>query len=591
MKFRPLGYRSPVCPRNLRTGRMPVLLMLSTLGFGCSGTIEGDFAADGTPIRPASPGTAGSTGSGGVGNPAGGGTGGGALPVAGALPTAAMAPISGLRRLSVTEYDNTLRELLGDNTRPARLLLPADPRVPFDNDYAGQTASKALVEGLDLVTREAVARLLADTNRRDAVIGCKPTSATAADATCFRKFLSGFGRRALRRPLTAEEMTRYETALLPLAQDSGNFYAAVETGILTFLQHFELLYRVEIGTPVASDPGLSKLGSYEVATRLSYLLWASPPDVALLDAAQQGMLQTAAQIKTAGERLLKDPRAVDVVARFHSLWLNYESLLAETPDIAQAMHQESDALVARVVFEQGRPWQDLFRSTETYIPDALAKNYGLPMPGSTTPKWVKYGASGRQGLLSQGAFLSNGLNGSDTSPTRRGKAIRELLLCETIPPPPPGVNADDPPPTVAGSNCKEDRYAEHRKGGCAGCHALMDPVGFGLEQYDGQGRFRTVEAKDPNCTIRGAGELVGVGTFKGPAELSTLLLQTGGLNSCLVKQLYRFATGRSDLGDGDKKMVAQLSGRLGAANADFKLDQIILDFVSADSFRHNRAEN
>jgi hypothetical protein len=512
-----------------------------------------------------------------------------AMPVGAAgLPSALLAPVSGMRRLTSNEYDNTLRDLLGDSSRPSRTVLPTDVRTPFDNDWTAQAPSRSLVDGLDLLAGDAVQRLLADKPRRDALVGCTPTG--PGDAACFRGFVARFGRRALRRPVATDEVARYEAAFVPLAVESGDFYVAVQSALEAFLQHLEVIYRVERGTPVAGQPGIFRLSDWELGTRLAFFLWGAPPDETLLDAAQTGALGTTAGVRTTAARMLKDARAKDLVTRFHALWLRYEGMQPASADLGQAMRNESAALIKRVVFDEQRPWQDIFRLTETFANDLLAKNYGLPAPGSTTGKWMSYGTSGRQGILSHGAFLSNGTKAGDTSPTMRGIAVSELLMCQPIKPPPPGVNADTPPQTGA-TKCKEDRYVAHRAAECAVCHSIIDPIGFGLENYDQLGRYRTKEVADPTCVIRGEGELKDVGTFKGPGELENLLLRTGKVNGCAMTQLYRYAIGRPVLDDVDLQLVALMSAKVGAAGGDFRLDDVMLELVSADSFRHRREEN
>jgi Protein of unknown function (DUF1592)/Protein of unknown function (DUF1588)/Protein of unknown function (DUF1587)/Protein of unknown function (DUF1595)/Protein of unknown function (DUF1585) len=544
----------------------------------CSGRIGDE--GNGTPGDPSDPSKPG-------GQP-------GTVPGPSGLPGASLAAVSGLRRLTATEYDNTLRDLLGDSTRPSGRLLPADARIPFDNDYTVQVPSRALVDGLELLARESVDRVMADPARLTALLGCKPTG--PGDAKCFRTFITTFGRRALRRSLASAEVTRWQTTFLPFATDAMDFNAAVATALQAFLQHAELVYRVEVGTPLPSLPGVYQLNSFEMGTRLSYLLWGGPPDDSLLDDAEANRLGTAAGLRTAATRMLKDPRAQELVSRFHALWLKYEGLATGSAALDQAMQEETRALLTRVIFEERRPWQDLFRLGETFASDALRAHYGLPASGSGSgsglPGWVGYGATGRQGLLSHGTFLSNGTKGGDTSPTMRGLTVRELLMCDEIPPPPPGVDSDTPPPGGSVTPCKEDRYTVHRQGGCASCHALMDPIGFGLENFDQQGRYRTTEPGRPACAIRGQGDLSPLGAFRGPAELSNLLLQSGKLNACVVKQLYRFTMGRQVLDDSDGRFVALLSETIGggASTADFKFDDLILDFVSSEAFRHRREE-
>lgn len=492
--------------------------------------------------------------------------------------------VSGMRRLTAAEYDATLFDLLGDDQVGSALLLPEDVRTPFDNDYTHQVASKALIEGAELLANEAAARLVADSARREAVAGCTPSGAN--DTACFRSFLETFGRRALRRTLTADEVTAY-AALQKFAVDKNDFWVGVETAVRAFLQDPEFLYRVEIGTPVSGKPGMYRLSDFEIASRLSYFVWGSAPNDALLDLAEAGELASSSQIRSATATLLADARARKRIARFHAMWLGYESLpLAGA--LAPAMRLESDKLVERVIFDDQSAWQDLLRSDQTYVNDELATHYGLTPPGSTSAKWVSYADSGRQGLLSHGSFLSNGAKFNDTSPTLRGLAIRTRLFCQTIPDPPPNVPTDDPIPKTADAVCKEDRYAIHSQGGCAECHSQMDPVGFGLENYDQVGRYRTVEPDEPGCVIEGVGELVGIGTFKGPAELSDLMIGSGELNQCVVTQLYRFAAGRFQLDATDVAFVEALTKKIG--DADFAFDQLVLEFVGSEAFAYRRDE-
>jgi hypothetical protein len=283
-------------------------------------------------------------------------------------------------------------------------------------------------------------------------------------------------------------------------------------------------------------------------------------------------------------------RARDRLNRFHALWLGYEQR-ALPATLADRMEAESNALVERVVFDDKAAWLDVFRRKETFVDDTLARHYAItPLPGSTTPKWVPYGSTGRQGLLSHGTFLSVAGKFNDTSPTQRGILIRERLLCQHIPPPDPSVmvNVDEPPKGDA--VCKYDRYAMHRVGGCAACHSLMDPVGFGLENYDTTGKFRATEPNLPQCRIAGQGELVGVGAFKGPAELANLLLQTGEIDRCAVMQLYQFASGRKDKDnkEDDKAFIELLTRRF--REKGHRMDELLLEYVAQPAFGYRIVE-
>lgn len=487
---------------------------------------------------------------------------------------------AGMRRLTAVEYSAVVRDILGVDV-DAALLLPEDWRQPFDNDYTTQNASQALIDGAELLAAD-IAGLALEPARRDATVGCTPTGPT--DAACFQDFLARFGRLALRRPLTDDELARYG-GLIAESEGTGDFYDAVDVALRAFLQHPEFLYRVEIGAPIDGVPDVFALDDYEVATRLSFLLWGSTPDDALLDRAAAGALSAPQGVRVAAEDMLLDPRAKERVGRFHALWLGYESL-PHGAALSDAMHAETQALIDRVIFEDSMPWQDLLRSPETFVDATLAEHYGLPTPAGGG--WVDYGDSGRRGLLSHGAFLSAMSKIDDSSPTKRGILIRTRMMCQIIPPPPPTVDVDMVEPEEG--TCKEDFYRQQHLSapGCVSCHALMDPIGLGLENYDHTGAFREVENDDPSCEISGEGELDGQ-PFSGPAELSELLIESGALNRCVAEQLYRFAMGRSELAPVDAAFIDFIVSENGTTG-DFDFASLMLAFVSDDAFRYRRNE-
>ncbi len=514
-----------------------------------------------------------------------GGQGGGMLP--GTPPPAGTSLVAGraaLRRLTENELRNTLKDLLGTDPGVDLDVWPEDARTPFDNDYTTQFGSRAVVEAAKSIAEKAAIRLLTDPAGRQRVVGCAPAS--PSDSACFKQFISRFGRRALRRPLATDEIDRY-AAFIAHNTASGDFYTAVGMVVRAMLQDVELLYRIELGTPVPKETNLFRLNNFEVATRLSYLLWGSAPDDELLDVAARSGLASPAGVRSAAARLLGAKRARERVGRFHSLWLGYErSTLPGNLDAK--MQVESAALIDRVVFDDKASWLEIFQRKESYVDDTLAAHYGMTRPNSTTPKWVPYGTTGRQGLLSHGTFLSVAAKFNDTSPTQRGKMIRERLLCQEIPLPDPSmmVNVDEPPKGDA--MCKYDRYVAHRQGGCAACHSLMDPVGFGLENYDTAGKYRTTEPNLPACRIAGQGELVGVGTFRGPAELGNLLIKGGDLDRCAVMQMYRFASGRKELTEEDRSFVDLLT--MGFRQKTNHFDELLLEYASQPAFGYRVIE-
>jgi hypothetical protein len=242
------------------------------------------------------------------------------------------------------------------------------------------------------------------------------------------------------------------------------------------------------------------------------------------------------------------------------------------------------------VFEQRGDYFDLFRSPETFLTDTLAAHYGLPAPANARGAWVPYGSNPRRGILSHGAVLAAGAKFDDTSPTLRGGFVRNRLLCQTIQPPPPNVAVDQPPqPTT--SRCKSDRYAAHASGGCAGCHSLTDRIGFGLENYDRTGAFRSADKDASECAISGNGEVTGLasgsGTFNGPAALGSLLIDSGALESCVVTQVYRMALGRRE-SPADAPALQQLTAGFKQGGRAF--DKLLVDVVAAPAFIHRQTE-
>ncbi|MEM6990802.1 MAG: DUF1588 domain-containing protein, partial [Myxococcota bacterium] len=375
----------------------------------------------------------------------------------------------------------------------------------------------------------------------------------------------------------------------------ASFDTAVQLVVTAMLQDPKFLYRVEVGEELESRPGAFRLDGYEVATRLSFLVWGSTPDDELLDLAAADMLADADTRDAALHRMLDDPRALRQLDDFHGQWLRYDN--AGLPaDLEEAMRNETRALIHRAALDPDYGYMDLFASGETFIEsDALAEHYGV---SGATPGWLPVADVGRGGILGQATFLAAHNNPGGTSPTKRGVFIREWLMCNEVPPPPPEA-ADDLPAPTSDSPCKVERLQEvhHADPTCAACHESFDPIGFGLENYDAIGRYRAFEPDDPEtaidesveCAIDGEGAVPGLGTFSGPGELGELLAGSTALEACMVRQLHRFAVGRDTLGDGSE------AGRLQAmteafATSDHDFTTLLTEFVRRDDFVLRRVD-
>lgn len=495
-----------------------------------------------------------------------------------------MASESVARRLSRAEMDNVLRDLLGDDSAPATRLLAEDLFSPFDNDYSGQVASGALIDSLEVLANDVTKRVLADATMRARLVPCTPSG--RSDAACFRRTAEGLLRRAFRRPVSATEVEPY-MSLLQYASETvpgvtTDFYTAAGLLLRSVLQDPEWLYRIEIGVPT-DDAAVLGLDGYEIAGRMSFLLWGSTPDDQLLQDAGAGMLGDDETRREIAERMLADPRAKSQLRRFHAMWLGYRAL-PHPPELTAAFQRETNALLDRVIFEEQRSYLDLFTMDETYLDATLADHYGLPRP-SGGAGWVPYGDTGRAGILSHGSVLAAFSKFTDTSPTQRGIFVRTRLLCQTIGRPPANVMADKPPGDKD-AVCKSDRYAEHRSNGaCASCHDQLDPIGFGLEQFDIAGRRREHDEGLPQCAIEGSGAVTGYGDFSGPAELGALLVENDLVQDCVVRQLTQFALGRKPEGS-EEQLVETLANDF--ATNRYAFDRLLVDMIAQPAFALRR---
>jgi hypothetical protein len=490
-----------------------------------------------------------------------------------------------LRRLSTAEVDNSLALILEDSSRPAARLLPADALSPFDNDMLVQNPSVPLIEGLENVAADVAKRLIAEKARRDRVIGC--ATAAAADSACMRTVAARLSRLFLRRAVSAAETDELAAFASGQASAGGSFDSGVDALLRALIQHPEFVYRFEIGAP---DGDGFRLTGFELASRLAFFIWGSGPDATLLTLAESGGLTLAAQVRQTASDMLASPRATARLQHFHAQWLGYIAS-PHAPEIASASRQEADFMVENVMFSQNQPWRGLLTTRQSRINNVLGDIYGI---GGLTSAFGGISLTGeRQGILGTVAMLSVAPKFGDTSPTQRGKFIRERILCQVIPPPPPSVDVDSPPPPVAGQpDCKFNRYDNHRRAGtsCFGCHQQMDPVGFGLEKYDRFGRFRSYDyladgSPNMSCPIAGQGELTGIGTFSGPAALADLLVQSGQAEACMIRRLYQFGFGHKPTGQSEPYLDS-LGDTFALGGGRMK--NLILSLVTSDHFLRRR---
>ena len=394
------------------------------------------------------------------------------------------------RRLSHGEYANTIRDLLGMAV-DARTAFAADVVVHgFDNHAAALDVSPILADQY-----RSVAESLADAADLAPLLACP---LAGGDAACAQGFITEFGLRAFRRPLTNVEIGRYQDLYVDVARDDG-FETGIRWVLTALLQSPHFLYRTELGR--RTEAGF-ELTSYEIAAELSYLIWQSIPDDALLDAAATGALLDPAEVDAQARRLLADPKSAGTVQRFTALWLGIDQLSrvtrdAEvypefTPEVRTAMIEETNRFIGNL-WQSGGTLGDLFLSDHTWVDPRLAGFYGVELgeaePGPDGFRRVSLAGTPYAGILTHGSVLTTHALPTTSSPIHRGLLVRERFLCQELPPPPMNLNVAPPP--VDPELTTRDRYAQHSsEPACAGCHNLVDPIGFAFEHFDGVGRYR-----------------------------------------------------------------------------------------------------
>lgn len=502
----------------------------------------------------------------------------------------------GIHRLNNTEYNNTVRDLLQVTTQPATSFL-AEQGLNFDNTASALGMTGAQYEAYFNAAETLATELLGNPALMTRIMTCTPAGASDACAT---QIVQTFGLLAFRRPLDASEVARYLTVFDAELARSGSAAEAVALTVRAMLASASFLYRIEFD-PDPASPTPHALTGYELASRLSYLQWSSMPDQTLFDLAASGEILSPAVLEAQVDRLLTDPlKAPAFVESFAGQWLDIRKLVTHsvtpqvfttyTAELADAMAAESYAWFNEFLL-QNRPISDWFTADFNYVNDVLAEHYGmLPVTGSTVVR-VEDTTDQRRGFLGLGAFLTHTSFPSRTSPTLRGVWVISELLCSPVQPPPvvPEL-AESATPDEAGeadgSENVRKRLERHRADpACASCHAVLDPIGLGLETFDGIGRYRTTygngEAIDP------AGVLPDGTAFSGPSELATILAADPRFATCMTKKLLTYALGREVEGS-DATSLTKIAD--GWTTRGPTIRNLMKEIVLSDAFRFRRGE-
>jgi hypothetical protein len=499
-------------------------------------------------------------------------------------PTCAGVSVSSapMRRLTRDEYDNTVRDVLGLTSEPAREF----PRDEAPAGFAGNSITPVTQRALEAYLGAAHEVALSTD-----VPALLPCMSSAPDDACARSFVLHVGRRLFRRALEPSELDDL-LAVFSAKRDMSGFEAGIRLVLETMLASPSFLYRPEVG----SGRGVSLLSGYELASRLSFFLWGSSPDETLLDAAENGALATRDGVQQQALRLLSDARARDAVQSFFAQWLRVTdletldknpSLFPEFPELATSMRAETAAFVDHVVFELDGSLRTLLTAPFSVVDAKLASFYGAA-PGQLVGfARTELPAGQRAGLLTQASFLAVAANGNQGSPILRGKFVREHLLCQDLAPPPP--DAVVVPPEIDPSVSTRERFEQHRADpACRGCHELMDPIGYGFLRYDAIGRFLQAEPSGP---IDDTGELVAAGDasgpFRGPIELGQRLSESPDVQRCLATHLLRFAVSRRETQEENCSIDEATQA---FRERDLDVIELMYALVVTDAFRYLRSE-
>jgi hypothetical protein len=496
-------------------------------------------------------------------------------------------PPSPVALLTRAQYENTVFDLLGDDSKPAADFPPENQVQGFKNNTTAHQASPLAVEkyleAAERLSEKAVSARLAT------LAPC-----TSGDnMACGRAFVRDFGLKAFRRPLSNTEAQLFDDLFSRTLGPMG-YSAAVQLTLQAFLQSPQFLYRVDSLRAPTPESGAIALGPYELASRLSYFLTGSMPDAELFAAAANNALQSDAEVEAQTRRLLEQPRARAVVREFHHQWLGLDalpSIARDAPDfVGDTSLLGKDWLASLDRFVDHVYWEDgnvsaLFNSDLVYLNGRLGSVYGASVSGDD---FVAVKEPERMGLVTQPALMALLAHSNQSAPVLRGVFVLQQLMCVTVPPPPPTVNNMPPDPDPRATT--RERFRVHTDNvDCAGCHRIIDGVGFGFESYDQLGRFRALENDLPVDTsgeVLATGDPALDGTYGTTMELASRLSQSSRVRDCVAASWYRFALGRLET-EADKCSLNEVKSDFSKTSGDLR--QLLVAITRSVAFRYRPA--
>jgi Protein of unknown function (DUF1592)/Protein of unknown function (DUF1588)/Protein of unknown function (DUF1587)/Protein of unknown function (DUF1585)/Protein of unknown function (DUF1595) len=494
-------------------------------------------------------------------------------------------PSATFHRLNRTEYHNTVNDLLGTKL-PLRDWLPSDSLLEGFDNHGDAVMSAPLLQRYLNLAGQAVAAALRQPQTFAGFVPCE-----LGEPKCQRSVVEAFLLRAFRRPATAEEIDEH-VGYFSVCDESprAGLACALEAALISP----KFLFRAELASDRAGGAG--ELGQHAIAERLAFFLWSTGPDARLLDLAEAGRLRDPATLAAEADRLLAVEAGRFVrpfTAGFPIQWLELDGLEAAAPskqvfpqfdeDLRAAMMAESQLFFAHILTTD-RSALELMQAPYTFANERLAAHYGIAGVRGQALARVETAGTPRGGVLTQAGFLTLTSSSEKTSIPQRARWVLRNLLCTTLNDPPPGAEEMVPaPPAELGLTSRESLERRTNQPACSGCHAVLNPVGFGLEMFDGIGATRTTERGKPIDT---SGVLPTGETFTSTEELRALLAKDARFPACLTRKLLTYALGRRLEGACDEATVRVLADEF--ARDGYRLRRHVIRIVQSGLFRTAR---
>ncbi len=509
-----------------------------------------------------------------------------------AEPEGASSPLR-VRLLTDDQYANTIAQIFGEDISAA-VIPPVPPLTRTDGLLASGAAFVGVTSDQIQQMQQAaisIAEKVVDETHRDYLIPCEPVSVDEPDPACAAEFLRATGRHLYRRPMTETSVAALVDVANEATEQTGDFYTGLSLALESMLINPDFLFIVDLAEPDPARPGEERLDAFSLASRLSYFLWNGAPDEDLLNAAESGELTTRAGLERQVDRMLSSSRLEDGLRAFFDDMMAFDEFdsLAKDPmvypmvtgaTLADAREQTLRTVIDHVV-DKERDYRDLFTTRDTFMSMSLGAIYGV----QTIDGWEPHRfpeAGPRQGLLTQVAFLASHSHAVRSSPTLRGRALRELFLCQKVPDPPPNVDFSALEEAGDVPTARERLEVHNENPSCAGCHLITDPIGLTLENFDGAGRYRQTEN---GATLDLSGELDGT-FYDDTAGLAMALRNHPKLPRCLVNRLYAYGTGGPVTLKYDRAILGHFTERFAASG--YTVPDLLRDIVMSRAFSRVR---